>query len=441
MNNIKNININFAQRRSIILEAIEKDSIILISSSCPKVRNSDANYPFRQNSDFFYLTGFDEPESLMVLKSTSSTREFILFCRDRDPLREQWDGFRAGQEGAIKDYGADISFSINTINEAMPDILLGVKNIYYPMSESNDIEQKVNKWLEISRSAIRSGIEVPDTIISLDSILHEMRLIKNFEELDIMKEAAKITAEAHCDAMRAVKPGMFEYQLEAEYLHTFMKRGSRSPAYNSIVGGGNNACILHYNENKDQLKEGDLVLVDAGCEYQNYASDVTRTFPVGGKFTEEQTAIYEIVLNAHSKALDEIKPGKPWICAHEASIKAITEGLLELGILKGKLDKLIEEEAYSKFYMHRIGHWLGMDVHDVGNYKVDGNWRALEEGMVLTVEPGIYILDSIKEVDPKWLGIGIRIEDDVVVTKNGNEILTSGVPREIKHIEALMLSS
>tara|TARA_B100000470_G_C19763096_1_gene379330 strand:- start:551 stop:1357 length:807 start_codon:yes stop_codon:yes gene_type:complete len=268
-----------------------------------------------------------------------------------------------------------------------------------------------------------------------------MRLIKNFEELDIMKEAAKITAEAHCDAMRAVKPGMFEYQLEAEYLHTFMKRGSRSPAYNSIVGGGNNACILHYNENKDQLKEGDLVLVDAGCEYQNYASDVTRTFPVGGKFTEEQTAIYEIVLNAHSKALDEIKPGKPWICAHEASIKAITEGLLELGILKGKLDKLIEEEAYSKFYMHRIGHWLGMDVHDVGNYKVDGNWRALEEGMVLTVEPGIYILDSIKEVDPKWLGIGIRIEDDVVVTKNGNEILTSGVPREIKHIEALMLSS
>ena len=441
MNNIKNININFAQRRSRILEAIEKDSIILISSSCPKVRNSDANYPFRQNSDFFYLTGFDEPESLMVLKSTSSTREFILFCRDRDPLREQWDGLRAGQEGAIKDYGADISFSINTINEAMPDILSGVKNIYYPMSESNDIEQKVNKWLEISRSAIRSGIEVPDTIISLDSILHEMRLIKNFEELDIMKEAATITAEAHCDAMRAVKPGMFEYQLEAEYLHTFMKRGSRSPAYNSIVGGGNNACILHYNENKDQLKDGDLVLVDAGCEYQNYASDVTRTFPVGGKFTEEQAAIYEIVLNAHSKALDEIKPGKPWICAHEASIKAITEGLLELGILKGKLDKLIEEEAYSKFYMHRIGHWLGMDVHDVGNYKVDGNWRALEEGMVLTVEPGIYILDSMKEVDPKWLGIGIRIEDDVVVTKNGNEILTSGVPREIKHIEALMLSS
>ena len=215
MNNIKNININFAQRRSRILEAIEKDSIILISSSCPKVRNSDANYPFRQNSDFFYLTGFDEPESLMVLKSTSSTREFILFCRDRDPLREQWDGFRAGQEGAIKDYGADISFSINTINEAMPDIFLGVKNIYYPMSESNDIEQKVNKWLEISRNAIRSGIEVPDTIISLDSILHEMRLIKNFEELDIMKEAATITAEAHCDAMRAVKPGMFEYQLEA----------------------------------------------------------------------------------------------------------------------------------------------------------------------------------------------------------------------------------
>ena len=441
MNNIKNININFAKRRSRILEAIEKNSIILISSSCPKVRNSDANYPFRQNSDFFYLTGFDEPESLMVLKSTSSTREFILFCRDRDPLREQWDGFRAGQEGAIKDYGADISFSINTINEAMPDILLGVKNIYYPMSESNDIEQKVNKWLEISRSSIRSGIEVPDTIISLDSILHEMRLIKNCEELDIMKEAATITAEAHCDAMRAVKPGMFEYQLEAEYLHTFMKRGSRSPAYNSIVGGGNNACILHYNENKDQLKDGDLVLVDAGCEYQNYASDVTRTFPVGGKFTEEQAAIYEIVLNAHSKALDEIKPGKPWICAHEASIKAITEGLLELGILKGKLDKLIEEEAYSKFYMHRIGHWLGMDVHDVGNYKVDGNWRALEEGMVLTVEPGIYILDSMKEVDPKWLGIGIRIEDDVVVTKNGNEILTSGVPREIKHIEALMLSS
>ena len=438
---MKKVDINFLERRRKVFNLVQDNSLVIIHSSNLVARNADANYPFRQNSDFFYLTGFDEPESCLVLKKVSGVEEFILFCKDRDPLREQWDGLRSGQEGAKKDFGADDAYSIQDLDKILPNTLEGIRTIYYPMVNSNGIDISLNKWLEITRLNARSGSEAPQTIIALESILHEIRLIKSSEEVEVMKIAASITAEAHCNAMKKVTPGMFEYQLEAEYLQTFMKHGSRAAAYNSIVGGGNNACILHYNENKDELKNGDLVLIDAGCEYQNYASDVTRTFPVGGKFTEAQKSIYEVVLNAHSEALKQLIPGNPWIKVHEASVNAITKGLIDLGILDGVMEDLIEQEKFSRFYMHRVGHWLGMDVHDVGNYKVDGEWRALEAGMVLTIEPGIYILDSLEGVDAKWLGIGIRIEDDVLITKDGFEILTSEVPREIEAIEALMHGS
>ena len=312
----------------------------------------------------------------------------------------------------------------------MPELMQGKKNIYFSMSADNGLSNWIPMWIEDLRKNTRAGVEVPENLVSLDSILHEMRLIKSDIEIEIMRKAGSITCEAHNHAMSSVKPGMFEYQLEAEYLYTFAKNGARFPAYNSIVGGGNNSCILHYNENNSELNDGDLVLVDAGCEYDYYASDVTRTFPVGKKFTEEQKLIYEVVLEAHKKSMEEIKPGNPWNKTHDKSVEVITDGLNDLGLLQGNQD-------YSKFYMHRIGHWLGMDVHDVGNYKRDGEWRDFEPGMVMTIEPGIYILDSLEDVDTKWLGIGIRIEDDVLVTETGFEILTPDSPREISDIENL----
>ena len=312
----------------------------------------------------------------------------------------------------------------------MPELMQGKKNIYFSMSADNGLSNWIPMWIEDLRKNTRAGVEVPENLVSLDSILHEMRLIKSDKEIEIMRKAGSITCEAHNHAMSSVKPGMFEYQLEAEYLYTFANNGARFPAYNSIVGGGNNSCILHYNENNSELNDGDLVLVDAGCEYDYYASDVTRTFPVGKKFTEEQKLIYEVVLEAHKKSMEEIKPGNPWNKTHDKSVEVITDGLNDLGLLQGNQD-------YSKFYMHRIGHWLGMDVHDVGNYKRNGEWRDFEPGMVMTIEPGIYILDSLEDVDTKWLGIGIRIEDDVLVTETGFEILTPDSPREISDIENL----
>jgi len=423
------MNKEFKDRRKRLGESLLDDSIVIVASSFPKQRNSDADYPYRQDSNFLYLSGYSEPESVLVILP-GSKNEFVIFCRDRDSEREQWDGFRSGQEGAIRDFGADESYSISQLHSLMPELLTNKKNIYYSMSADNGLNQWVPRWLDDLRKNTRAGIEFPENIISLDSILHEMRLIKSPTEIELMKKAGNITCEAHTNAMEVVKPGMFEYQLEAEYLYTFSKNGARFPAYNSIVGGGNNSCILHYNENNSELFDGDLVLVDAGCEFDHYASDVTRTFPVGRKFTEEQKLVYEVVFEAHKKSMEEIKPGNSWNKMHEKSVEVITDGLIDLGLLK-------ERQDYSKFYMHRIGHWLGMDVHDVGNYKKDGQWRELEPGMVMTIEPGIYILDSLEGIDPKWLGIGIRIEDDVLVTDSGFEILTPNCPRDISDIENL----
>ena len=425
----------FSERRSQLSEKVLEDSAIIISSASVKSRISDTEYAYRQDSNFYYLSGYEEPESLLLIRPDHDKEKFVMFCRKRDPLREQWDGFRTGQEGAIEQYGADAAHSINSIGEMMPSLLEGVKNIYFSMSAPCGVDLKIIDWIESIRKNTRAGAEPPQNLLSLDSILHEMRLIKEDYEMNLMRQAANITTEAHVRAMQAVTPGMFEYQLEAEYLYAFNKNGARSPAYNSIVGGGNNSCILHYVENNAELQDGDLVLVDAGCEYQYYASDVTRTFPVNGKFSPEQKEIYSIVLEAHKQSMEEAKPGNKWNLMHEKSVEVIVEGLLSIGLLKGTKEEVIEKGEYSKFYMHRIGHWLGMDVHDVGSYKRDGDWRELEKGMVMTVEPGIYILDSIEGIDDKWKGIGVRIEDDIAISDSGFELLTPDVPRTIEEVE------
>lgn len=427
--------LNFSERRDLLADKALEDSAIIVSAASVKSRISDTEYSYRQDSNFYYLSGYEEPESLILIRPNQDKERFVIFCRDRDPLREQWDGFRTGQEGVIQDYGADAAYSINSIDEIMPKLLEGTKNIYFSMSAPCGVDAKISSWVEDIRKNTRSGAEPPQNLLSLDSILHEMRLIKESDEMDLMKKAANITTEAHIRAMQSVRPGMYEYQLEAEYLYAFNKNGARSPAYNSIVGGGNNSCILHYVENNAELKDGDLVLVDAGCEYQYYASDVTRTFPVNGKFSPEQREIYSIVLEAHKQSMEQAKPGNKWNLMHEKSVEVIVEGLLSIGLLQGSRDEIIDKGEYSKFYMHRIGHWLGMDVHDVGSYKQDGDWRPLEEGMVMTVEPGIYILDSMEGVDDKWKGIGVRIEDDIAITESGFEILTPDVPRTIEEVE------
>lgn len=426
---------NFAARRSSLAEKVLDDSAIIVGSAPVKSRISDTDYAYRQDSNFYYLSGYEEPESLLLLRPGHNTEKFVIFCRDRDPLREQWDGFRSGQDGAVSNYGADAAYSINAVDELLPGMLDGIKNIYFSMSAPCGVDLKIKECLELIRSNTRAGSEPPQNLLSLDSIIHEMRLLKEDIEIEIMKKAASITTEAHIRAMQAVKPGMYEYQLEAEYLYAFNKNGARSPAYNSIVGGGNNSCILHYVENNSELIDGDLVLVDAGCEYRYYASDVTRTFPVNGKFSPEQKEIYSIVLEAHQQSMDQAVPGNKWNLMHEKSIEVIVEGLLSLKLLKGSKEEVIDKGLYSKFYMHRIGHWLGMDVHDVGSYKQDGDWRALEKGMVMTVEPGIYILNSLEDVDDKWKGIGVRIEDDILITDTGFEVLTPNVPRTIDEVE------
>ena len=426
---------NFSERRSELSKKVLDNSAIVVASSPVKSRISDTDYLYRQDSNFYYLSGYEEPESILLIRPYVQKDNFIIFCRDRDPLKEQWDGFRSGQKGAVEDFDADKSLSISSVDEIMPELLEGAKNIYYSMSSPCGLDQRINLWVDQIRLNTRAGAEPPQNLLSLDSIIHEMRLLKSEQEIEVMKRAAEITTEAHIRAMKAVKPGMYEYQLEAEYLYAFNKNGARAPAYNSIVGGGNNACILHYVDNNCELKDGDVVLVDAGCEYKYYASDVTRTFPVNGTFTEEQKLIYSIVLEAHKQSIDQLQPGNKWNLAHEKSVEVIVEGLIDLGLIKSSKQEAIDNGEYAKFYMHRIGHWLGMDVHDVGSYKQDGDWRDLEPGMVMTIEPGIYILDSLEGVDDKWKGIGVRIEDDVLVTKKGFEVLTPNIPRSIEEVE------
>ena len=430
----------FARRRKALMAMMEPNSIAILPAADEKPRSRDTQFHFRQDSDFFYLTGFPEPEAVLVLSPDRNHGEYVLFCRERDKDKEIWDGYRAGPEGACKDYGADDAFPIDDIDEILPGLIEGRERVYYTMGKDASFDKRLMGWVNRIRAKVRAGAHPPGEFLDLDHFLHDMRLYKSAAEIRVMATAAEISARAHKRAMQACTPGMHEYELEAEIQHECAKSGARFQAYNTIVGGGKNACILHYIENADKLRDGDLVLIDAGCEYESYASDITRTFPVNGKFSKEQKAVYNLVLKAQAAALNAVKPGNHWNEPHDQSVRVITEGLVELGLLKGKPEKLIEQEKYRDFYMHRIGHWLGMDVHDVGDYKVGGEWRVLEPGMVMTVEPGIYISPDNENVAKKWRGIGIRIEDDVLITKDGNAVLSRDVPKTVTEIEALMAS-
>ncbi len=431
----------FTRRRKQLMAMMEDNSIAILPAAPERTRSRDTEYSFRQDSDFYYLSGFAEPESVLVLIPGREHGQYVLFCREKDREKEIWNGYRAGPEGACAQYGADDAFPIDDIDDILPGLIEGRERVYYGMGKDADFDHQVMVWINAIRAQVRTGAIPPGEFLDLDHLLHDMRLYKSAAEGRILKRAGEISAEAHARAMRACKPGVYEYQLEAEIHHEFAMNGARFPAYNTIVGGGDNGCILHYVDNSEALKDGDLVLIDAGCELDYYAADITRTFPVNGKFSKEQRLLYELTLKAQKAAIDAIKPGRHWNEPHEASVQVITEGLVELGLLLGDVPDLIETEAYKEFYMHRIGHWLGMDVHDVGDYRVGGQWRVLEPGMCMTVEPGIYVAPDNAGVDAKWRGIGIRIEDDVLITKDGCDVLTADVPKTVAEIEALMAAS
>ncbi|MBV6290131.1 Xaa-Pro aminopeptidase [Pseudomonas aegrilactucae] len=431
----------YARRRKALMAQMEPNSIAILPAAAVAIRNRDVEHVYRQDSDFQYLSGFPEPEAVIALIPGREHGEYVLFCRERNPERELWDGLRAGQEGAVRDYGADDAFPITDIDDILPGLIEGRDRVYSAMGSHPEFDRHLMEWINTIRSKANLGAQPPNEFVALDHLLHDMRLYKSAAEVKVMREAAAISARAHVRAMQACRAGLHEYSLEAELDYEFRKGGAKMPAYGSIVAAGRNGCILHYQQNDAPLKDGDLVLIDAGCEIDCYASDISRTFPVSGRFSPEQKAIYELVLKAQAAAFAVIAPGKHWNHAHEATVQVITQGLVELGLLKGSVAQLIETEAYRAFYMHRAGHWLGLDVHDVGEYKVGGQWRVLEPGMALTVEPGIYIGADNQSVAKKWRGIGVRIEDDVVVTKQGCEILTSGVPRTVVEIEALMAAA
>lgn len=428
----------FAGRRQQLMRNLGLGAIAILSAAPEALRNGDAHYPYRQNSDFYYLTGFAEPEAIAVLIPGRIEGEFILFNRPRDAAQETWNGRRAGQEGACKHYGADAAYPIDEFVDRLPELLIGCHQVCYKIGTHQILDQQIVTAVNNLSQRLRAGLTAPLAFVNIEHYIHEMRLFKSTAEIGLMRKAAEISVSAHKRAMQICNPGVYEYQLEAELLHEFYRQGSRAPAYNSIVGSGENSCILHYNENNAQIKDGDLVLIDAGCEYENYASDITRTFPANGRFNSEQRAIYEIVLRAQLAAIAAVKPGVDWQLMQEICARIITEGLLEIGLLKGELEDLITQKAYLPFYMHRSGHWLGLDVHDVGNYGVNGKWRKLEPGMVFTVEPGIYIAADNPNIDKKWWNIGVRIEDDVLVTANGYEVLTDALPRTVSDIEILM---
>lgn len=428
----------FARRRRDLMATLTKNSIAILTAAPEQVRSRDTYFPYRQDSNFFYLTGFHEPEAVLVLIPKRPQGQFILFCRERDRSREIWDGRRAGPEGARELYGADDAFPIDDIDEILPGLLEGRDRVYYALGRNRTFDTRLLDWIDGIRARARSGAVPPDEFVDLDHLLHEARLFKTATELKVMRKAGAISARAHCRAMRAARPGLYEYQLQAEIEHAFASEGARHPAYGSIVGGGANACVLHYVENSAPLQDGDLVLIDAGCELEHYAADITRTFPVNGKFSAPQQALYEVVLAAQLAAIEAARAGNHWDEPHRVTVKIITQGLVDLGLLKGNVEDLIARNAYTDFYMHRAGHWLGMDVHDVGDYKVDNAWRLLEPGMVMTVEPGIYVAPDNRKVAKKWRGIGIRIEDDVAITRKGPEVLTAGVPKTVADIERLM---
>ncbi len=434
---------DFQERRDRLAEEMGPHSIAIIATSAVAMRNRDADYKFRADSSFFYLTGFAEPEAVAVIETFESIDEgytYSLFCRERNRDLEIWNGYRAGVDGAVDEYEADEAYAIDLLDQEIIEKLLNKQKLFYRIGQQAEFDARVSQWIAEADAQQRRGNGSPAHVIQLDRLLDEMRLHKSAKEIELMQIAANISSEAHIRAMQTVKPDMMEYALEAELNYIFGQNGC-VPAYNSIVGGGANGCILHYVENDQVLKDGDLVLIDAACEYQLYAADITRTFPVNGKFSPEQKALYEVVLKAQLAAIDAVQVGNSYKEPHHVAVRILVQGLLDLGLMQGDLDQIIKSERFNQFYMHGTGHWLGMDVHDVGSYKAEGDWRNYEAGMVVTIEPGLYIAPDDETVDVKWRGIGIRIEDDVVATAEGPLVLTKNVVKSVTDIEALMATA
>jgi Xaa-Pro aminopeptidase len=431
---------DFASRRRALMRLIGRDAIAILQAAPVRHRNSDVEYDYRQDSDFYYLTGFDEPDAVAVLLPGRAAAEYVLFVRERDPEREIWDGRRAGPAGAVEDFGADDAFPIADIDEILPGLLENRARVFYTMGLNQEFDQRLVSWVNALKAQGRNGLHPPQEFVTLDHALHDMRLFKSRREISLMRRAGAIAARAHVRGMQFCRPGRMEYEVMAELLHEFNRHGA-DISYHPIVGGGPNSCILHYRDNNARLNDGDLLLVDAGCEYGYYASDITRTYPINGRYTSEQRAVYEVVLEAQLAAISKVRPGNHWNEPHDAAVRAITQGLVRIGLLRGSVSQLIRSGAYKRYFMHRTGHWLGMDVHDVGDYKVGEEWRVFEPGMVLTVEPGVYVAAGSRGVSRRFWNVGVRIEDDVVVTRTGCEVLTDAVPKRPEAIEALMAAA
>ena len=426
-----------ARRRRQLMQAAGDGAILILPAAPERIRSRDTHYPYRQDSDFWYLTGCNEPEAVLVLVPGRKHGEAILFCRERDPEREGWDGPRLGPEGAVEALGMDDAYPISDIDDILPGLLEGRRRVHYHLGRDAEFDLKLIGWLNRVRAQARQGAQPPQEFLELGHLLDEMRLFKSADEVKLMQRAAEISVLAHRAAMRAARAGIHEYELQAEVERVFRMHDAQ-PAYASIVGAGSNACVLHYRDNNAKSRDGDLVLIDAGAEYRNYASDITRTFPVNGKFTKEQRALHDLVCAAQAAALAQAKPGVAYEAGHEAAVEILSEGLLSLGLLKGTLKAALANGDYKRFYRHKTGHWLGLDVHDVGEYRIDGGSRLLEPGMAFTIEPGLYIPADDAGVAAKWRGIGIRIEDDVLITRTGHQVLTGALERSADETEALM---
>lgn len=426
----------FERRRQEVMQLMG-DGVAVIPTAPDRLRNRDVHFPFRPDSDFYYLTHFPEPQAVAVLCPGREQGEFIMFCRDSDPEREVWDGRRAGVKGVIEVYQADDAFPIDDIDDILPGLLENQSKVFCNVGTYPEFDVKLLHWVNEVKAKVRAGVHAPSELVDLNHILHELRLIKRTEEVNVMKRAAKVSAAAHLRAMQTCRPGMMEYEIHAALEYEFRKGGSAYPAYPPIVAGGANACVLHYIDNNDELKDGELLLIDAGAEIDCYASDITRTFPINGKFSAAQKTLYEIVLAAQTAALDKALAGNHWNEPHDAAVRVLVQGLVDLKLLEGSVDGQLESGGYRRFFMHRTGHWLGMDVHDVGDYKVEDEWRELEPGMTFTVEPGLYIGDD-NDIPKRWRNIGIRIEDDVLINRTGNTILSKEVPKTVADIEALV---
>ena len=427
----------FARRRRQLMRMAGEDAILVLPAAPVRTRSHDTHYPYRQDSDFWYLCGFPEPEAVLVLVPGRRHGEALLFCRERDPEREGWDGARFGQEGAVEAFGMDDAYPIDDLDEILPGLLEGRSRVYYHFGRDAEFDLKLIGWINRVRAQVRHGAQPPHEFLERGHLLHEQRLFKSRDEVRLMQKAAEISVRAHQAAMRAARPGIHEYELQAEVERVF-RASDACAAYASIVGAGANGCVLHYVANAARAKDGDLVLIDAGAEYRNYAADITRTFPVNGRFSKEQRALHDLVGAAQAAALARARPGVAWSAIHDAAVECLTEGLLRLGLLKGGLEKNIADGHYKRFYRHKSGHWLGLDVHDVGDYRIDGEPRLLEPGMAFTIEPGLYVGADDRSVHAKWRGIGIRTEDDVLITGEGHQVLTTGLARSADEIEAFM---